>query len=314
MSFESHEDYQRSILKSVSRTFALTIPLLPPSLEKVVANTYLLCRIIDTIEDATCIDLKTKQDLSALFLTTLQGTTPPETFDAASRIAFSQHAHLAEKNLMENLSRVLQVFYSGHQEQQDAVVHCVQVMSEGMAHFHHRQNPHGLANLAEFERYCYVVAGVVGEMLTKLFSFYSPEFAKNISGKEFLALSFGQALQMTNILKDSAEDKSRGVSWQPQNIDKNTLLAIAHLKLSDALDYISTIPKSEQGIRRFCFLAFGLAVLTLREIHHKNKKSIVKINRSQVMRLYFFTKYAVKSDFVMTLFFRFYGRTLLRKM
>ncbi|MBU3727604.1 MAG: phytoene synthase, partial [Polynucleobacter sp.] len=43
----SDELYQRSILESVSRTFALTIPLLPPNLEKVVGNTYLLCRIVD---------------------------------------------------------------------------------------------------------------------------------------------------------------------------------------------------------------------------------------------------------------------------
>jgi farnesyl-diphosphate farnesyltransferase len=44
--------YQKAILGSVSRTFALTIPLLPPAIEVVVGNTYLLCRIIDTIEDA----------------------------------------------------------------------------------------------------------------------------------------------------------------------------------------------------------------------------------------------------------------------
>ena len=53
----AHDElYQRSILESVSRTFALTIPLLPNGLEKVVGNTYLLCRIVDTIEDATCVD------------------------------------------------------------------------------------------------------------------------------------------------------------------------------------------------------------------------------------------------------------------
>jgi len=45
------ETYQEKILQDVSRTFALTIPQLPPALRRVVSNAYLLCRIADTIED-----------------------------------------------------------------------------------------------------------------------------------------------------------------------------------------------------------------------------------------------------------------------
>ncbi len=74
------ELYQRSILESVSRTFALTIPLLPPNLEKVVGNTYLLCRIVDTIEDASCMDAITKQDLSASFVPTVLSEEHPKQF------------------------------------------------------------------------------------------------------------------------------------------------------------------------------------------------------------------------------------------
>ena len=44
-------DFEKQILQKVSRSFALTIPQLPPELSKVVANAYLLCRIVDTIED-----------------------------------------------------------------------------------------------------------------------------------------------------------------------------------------------------------------------------------------------------------------------
>ena len=47
----SDEDYQDRILPHVSRTFALTIPQLPPALRTAVTNAYLLCRIADTIED-----------------------------------------------------------------------------------------------------------------------------------------------------------------------------------------------------------------------------------------------------------------------
>ncbi|HEY5567564.1 MAG TPA: squalene/phytoene synthase family protein, partial [Gammaproteobacteria bacterium] len=44
-------EYQASILPGVSRTFALTIPVLPDRLAEVVTNAYLLCRLADTIED-----------------------------------------------------------------------------------------------------------------------------------------------------------------------------------------------------------------------------------------------------------------------
>ena len=47
----SDEGYQDQILPHVSRTFALTIPQLPPRLRVAVTNAYLLCRIADTIED-----------------------------------------------------------------------------------------------------------------------------------------------------------------------------------------------------------------------------------------------------------------------
>ena len=77
--------YQKAILGSVSRTFALTIPLLPPDIEKVVGNAYLLCRIVDTIEDAAELSPSTKQALSKLFLEAVLGKLPGYT--SATRTA-----------------------------------------------------------------------------------------------------------------------------------------------------------------------------------------------------------------------------------
>lgn len=307
------ELYQRSILESVSRTFALTIPLLPPNLEKVVGNTYLLCRIVDTIEDASGIDATTKQDLSASFVKTVLGSQNPKDFTEQCAIALAGHSNRDEKELIQNIPRVLRVLESCDGEQRQAVARCIQIMSDGMSYFHTRQNSDGLVNLTEFEKYCYVVAGVVGEMLTAVFSLHSPAFAKNISQKEHLAVSFGQALQMTNILKDSPEDRERGVSWKPIGVSDTDLLVIAHQKLEDALRYIHCIPKTELGIRQFCFLAFGLAVLTLKKIalrHHGHRSIKAKLTRSQVSRFYLFTKFAVRSDWLMDIFFRLQARSL----
>jgi len=310
----AHDElYQRSILESVSRTFALTIPLLPNGLEKVVGNTYLLCRIVDTIEDATCVDPTTKQELSTLFIKTVLDHSLSEQFVRECLIALINHPNHNEKDLIENIPRVLRVLQSCDEKQRHAVAKCVQIMSEGMSYFHIRQNQIGLEDLQEFENYCYVVAGVVGEMLTTLFALHSPAFAKAISGKESLAIAFGQALQMTNILKDSPEDQLRGVSWKPKGLGQTDLLVIAHQKLEDSLRYICCIPKSEPGIRQFCFLAFGLAVMTLKQIAQRQTLqggAEVKLTRGQVSRFYIFTKLAVRSDFLMGLFFRLQARAL----
>ena len=310
----AHDElYQRSILESVSRTFALTIPLLPNGLEKVVGNTYLLCRIVDTIEDATCVDPTTKQELSTLFIKTVLDHSLSEQFVRECLIALINHPNHNEKDLIENIPRVLRVLQSCDERQRHAVAKCVQIMSEGMSYFHIRQNQIGLEDLQEFEKYCYVVAGVVGEMLTTLFALHSPAFAKAISGKESLAIAFGQALQMTNILKDSPEDQLRGVSWKPKGLGQTDLLVIAHQKLEDSLRYICCIPKSEPGIRQFCFLAFGLAVMTLKQIAQRQTLqggAEVKLTRGQVSRFYIFAKLAVRSDFLMGLFFRLQARAL----
>ena len=42
---------QEALLERVSRTFALTIPTLAEDLRPVIGNAYLLCRIVDTMED-----------------------------------------------------------------------------------------------------------------------------------------------------------------------------------------------------------------------------------------------------------------------
>lgn len=298
--------YQKAILGSVSRTFALTIPLLPPSIEKVVGNTYLLCRIVDTIEDAANLDAQAKQRLSTLFLEAVLEKNSVESFVDPCLAALSDYGNQDELDLIAHTPTVLRILHTCSKEDQAAVSRCISIMSEGMSYFHGKQNQAGLKDLLEFEKYCYVVAGVVGELLTSIFSNHSPAFAKRLQGHEKLAIAFGQALQMTNILKDSPEDKARGVSWKPAGMSQNQLLQIAYEKLQDSLNYILLIPKKELGMRRFCFLAFGLAVMTLAKIAQQKsltKSEKLKLKRSTVMSFYAFTQFAVTSDALMKSFF-----------
>jgi farnesyl-diphosphate farnesyltransferase len=298
--------YQKAILGSVSRTFALTIPLLTPIIEKVVGNTYLLCRIVDTIEDAADLNPETKQRLSQLFLDAVLEKGPVESFVKPCLEALHHYGNQDELDLIAHTPTVLRILHTCSKDDQAAVSRCVSIMSEGMSHFHGKQTQAGLKDLPEFEKYCYVVAGVVGELLTTIFSNHSSAFAKSIKGHEDLAIAFGQALQMTNILKDSPEDHARGVSWKPADMSQKALLKISYEKLQDSLRYIFLIPKEELGMRRFCFLAFGLAVMTLSKIAKQKEfsnKEEVKLSRNTVMAFYAFTQFAVKSDALMRTFF-----------
>ena len=298
--------YQKTILGSVSRTFALTIPLLPPAIEKVVGNTYLLCRIVDTIEDAADLSPGTKQALSKLFLDAVLEKSSVDSFVTPCLEALKHYSNQDELDLIIHTPTVLRILHTCSVSDQAAVSRCVSIMSNGMSHFHGKQNAVGLKDLQEFEEYCYVVAGVVGELLTTIFSNHSPEFAKHIRGHEDLSIAFGQALQMTNILKDSPEDRARGVSWKPANVSQSELLCIAYQKLEDSLRYIQLIPKQDIGMRQFCFLAFGLAAMTLSKIANRKQfahKDEVKLSRSTVMGFYSFTKLAASSDILMKVFF-----------
>ena len=308
--------YQKAILGSVSRTFALTIPLLPPAIEAVVGNTYLLCRIVDTIEDAGELNPAEKQRLSKLFLEATLGAIPVTSFVSPCLDALKGYSNVDELDLIKHTPTILRILHTFTEKDKAAISRCVSVMSNGMSHFHNRQSQEGLKDLKEFEEYCYVVAGVVGELLTSIFSNHSPEFAKRIQGHEQLAIAFGQALQMTNILKDSPADRARGVSWKPAQISEVELLEIAYKKLQDSMSYIILLPEREIGMRRFCFLAFGLAVMTLEKIAYRKEfrnQSEVKLSRNTVWIFYAFTKIAARNAFLMKSFF-YLASSQLRKL
>jgi phytoene synthase len=66
------------------------------------------------------------------------------------------------------------------------------------------------ATFAELDRYCYRVAGVVGLMMTHVFGYRSECCWPN-------ALALGTAMQLTNILRDVAEDLDMGRIYLPQD-------------------------------------------------------------------------------------------------
>lgn len=318
------EAYQEEILPHVSRTFALTIPQLPPGLRSAVTSAYLLCRIADTIEDEPALSAADAYLYLGRFAAVVGGRedATPLAREVVARL--SESTLPAERDLVENMDRVVRMTRRLDAGQRAAIERCIDLMCYGMHHFQRTASLRGLSRSSDLDRYCYFVAGVVGEMLTELFCSYSDGAAEHRAELRELATSFGQGLQMTNILKDIWEDRRRGACWLPQDVfarhgidlarlkaspfderfgaGLRELISIAHGHLRNAVSFTLLIPSGEPGIRRFCLWAIGLAVLTLRRIEAHlgfTSGAEVKVSHATVALTRILTSLAVRHDRVL---------------
>lgn len=299
---------QQQLLPGVSRTFALTIPQLPEPLRTSVTNAYLLCRVADTIEDEPALSARQKQTFHDRFHTiVVGGDEPPGRFSAELYPLLSESMSADEHELIRQLPGVVAITHALPAEERAALEQCVRIMCEGMPWFQRNRRQDGLDDILEFERYCYYVAGVVGEMLTDLFCQYSMDIARHRERLGALSVSFGAGLQMTNILKDVWEDRRRGTCWLPRDVFQQfgfdlrdlseahydpafgagirELVARAHGHLRNALAYVQLLPPSEVGIRRFCLWSLAMAALTLQRLNANpayRSGNEVKISRRAV--------------------------------
>jgi farnesyl-diphosphate farnesyltransferase len=328
------EKYQREILVHVSRTFALTIPQLPADLRRAVTTAYLLCRIADTIEDEATLSGPRKLHYLTYFSKVAAGEADAAALAAELSPLLSDKTLPHERDLVAHMDRVMRVCAGLDVRSQRAIGRCVEIMCVGMHHYQRSASTHGLPRLQDLDSYCYHVAGVVGEMLTDLFCAYSPEIDAHGATLRRLAPSFGQGLQMTNILKDQWEDRRRGACWLPQDVfarrgfdldllraqdeegfrdSLQELIGIAHGHLRHALSYTLLIPSHESGIRRFCAWSIGLALLTLRSIKDNPRFTAgaqVKISRREVMLVTACSKLTVRSNRMLRRLFEFAARDL----
>ncbi|MCG8324477.1 MAG: phytoene/squalene synthase family protein [Thiotrichales bacterium] len=321
-------DYQNRILQGVSRTFALTIPQLPDGLRDVVGNAYLLCRIADTIEDDKDLSTVDKRLFSEMFIEVVKGTTCAGEFAGQLHPALSVAATDDEKDLIKNAASVIRITHGFNDRQRAALERCVRIMADGMVLYQEAETLAGLKDQAAMDEYCYYVAGVVGEMLTELFCDYSGEINRHHERLMQLAVSFGQGLQMTNILKDIWDDRERGACWLPAAVFEKSgfdlnrlepgcsdpgfhsgmgeLIGVARHHLENALQYTLLLPAHETGLRKFCLWALGMAVLTLRKINNHREfshGSEVKISRNSVKATIIGTNLCVSRDKLLNFLF-----------
>ena len=307
-------EFCQNSLGAVSRSFSTPIRALPGDLQVAVTCGYLLCRIVDTIEDDAKLGPSERDTLFEVFLGVVERGEAP---DAFIELCDRFEGESDERTLARNLDRVMRVFCALPEPMQRACIPWVAEMSRGMALYCHRpageDGLQAILTVADLERYCYFVAGTVGHMLTELFvqSISPPlEPGRRRDLREH-AEAFGLGLQLVNILKDVTDDRERGVSFVPRSVCAavgvglehlcepahrdaahravQPLFALAHGYLDRAFAYCLAIPPHAREIRLFCLLPLWMAVRTL--VHAKGNDAqfvpgeAVKISREEVTRL-----------------------------
>ena len=315
--------YCEKVLPKVSRTFALNIRVLKGELYQSILLVYLTCRIIDTIEDSPSLSPQLKIQLLKQFPEVIQ--SDPGSLDAWVDQFLSQSllGRPADIDLVRHTSHVLFCFRNLSLDYQRAGEKMFAIMANGMAEYIERF-PSGniaLKNLNDLKKYCYYVAGVVGEFLYESFILtYDMASHKKKILKEH-CISFGLGLQMTNIAKDILRDHQRNQRFLPESFLQEVgltkhqfltgedprmqkaytkLLKEAYSHLLKGYLFTKTIHRHHIRLRLFCIRPLWMAFETLKTLHahphllHSNED--VKMNRYQVRKILFSSHFMAYSN------------------
>jgi len=290
------------ILPDVSRSFALIIPRCPEPIDQGLCVAYLICRIIDTIEDEPTLSHKQRDRLYNAFLSALEeptNSTLSNTFIAMwPRIPKGAYGQL-----ILGAGQVLGAFDTLSANLQVPIKTCVRDMTNGMRAVRPVETVGGIRfmcrDLADLKKYCHYVAGVVGIMSTAIFETYFDDetFVPTAEWYED-GRCFGLGLQMTNIIKDYHVDAERSVSFIPTRyVDftnptkpllpegRSQLIKHAIAYLDAGLRYVCSIPRAQTGIRIFLLGSLLPAIATL-ELCAAGTDYHPKIARSQMVKIF----------------------------
>ena len=223
---------QRLLLSRVSRSFDLSIRLLPPALQAPVAIGYLLARATDTVADTSALPLAERQALLDLMKEAIHAPTD------GSAQHLHQHLHLQihdlthafaaqqtnphERALMQALPECLALLHTLSEADQASVRtvlgHITRGQQQDMTLF--GLGPELLVALpteADLDHYTWLVAGCVGEFWTELCGRHLPGYAL-LSQDEMLRIGreYGMGLQRLNIIRDMGADLADGRCYWPQ--------------------------------------------------------------------------------------------------
>ncbi|HEY2615534.1 MAG TPA: phytoene/squalene synthase family protein [Chthoniobacterales bacterium] len=209
------------ILRSVSRSFYLSLRLLPAPLREPISLAYLLARATDTIADTP--ELATELRIQSLrtLASAIQAATPREAVvELASAISLLQENE-AERGLIEALPAAIAWLESLPERDRIEVRDLLQKINGGqtldLERFGDRSRTLSLRSAFDLNEYTYLVAGCVGEFWTRLCFIHEKNFSDRPESELLeLGVEYGKGLQLINILRDAGSDLRQGRCYFPQ--------------------------------------------------------------------------------------------------
>jgi len=212
---------QGTILRSVSRSFYLSIRFLPAPLRKPVALAYLLARTTDTVADTVSISSNLRTEALQTLSNAIQAKASREVVVDLIASFLPLQQDLTERRLLESLPGCLDWLEHVEEADRSDIRAVLAKITHGqMLDLWRFDNPaeiRALQSAADLDEYTYLVAGCVGEFWTRLCFRHVREFA-SLSEDEMLALGkrYGMALQLINVLRDAGSDLRTGRCYFPE--------------------------------------------------------------------------------------------------
>lgn len=293
-----------AILPNVSRSFALCIKVLPRPLNEQMMVSYLIYRVLDTIEDSDA-PLQEKKGLFDEFLGLLSCRKMDRAaVERCSKKMLARLDYTYEKELLGNASAVAGVYYSQPTGARRYILMRGRAMARGMHEFQKRK----IETFADQNQYSHYVAGVIGYLFNDLLhlnGIITKELKRRLHR---YARHFGLALQKVNILRDIAHDIAANRHYWPSALiakygltyenlclgeKREAAMKVlreqiqnAHDYLVSAMKYITMLPEKAVRVRMFCLIPLFMAIesyvkcIDNQEVFDSGK--VVKISREQV--------------------------------
>jgi len=229
---------QTVILRSVSRSFYLSIRFLPGQLREPITLAYLLARSTDSVADTAEISNPVRIETLKMLSNGIQGKASRDVVVNLVASFVPLQANKSERQLLESLPDCLDWLEQMEQADRNDIRVVLERITRGqMLDLERFQNPkeiHALGTAADLDEYTYLVAGCVGEFWTRLCFRHVPSFA-SLSEDEMLALGkrYGMALQLINVVRDAGADLRGGRCYFPE-YELNSAHLTASQILSDA--------------------------------------------------------------------------------
>jgi farnesyl-diphosphate farnesyltransferase len=302
------------LLRDVSRSFYLTLRLLPRAVRHQIGLAYLLARATDTIADTGAISVERRLDsLRRLKTQIASGST--EKFEVGE--IRGEQSSEGERILLERITDALRLLKELEPGDRQLVQWVLEIITSGQeldlerfgtASVHRIVS---LQNYGELNDYTYRVAGCVGEFWTRIcVAHLSPRPQVPVEVLIKKGIRFGKGLQLVNILRDLPSDLRLGRCYlpderlsqaglRPQDLLEasnertfrpvyNALLADAEEHLKLAWEYVLDLPWSWMRVRLACALPVLIGVKTINKLANENvlnPDTRIKVSRGDVKRI-----------------------------